>query len=141
MAVDHVNWRILVVDDDPMVCLAIEACLKREGYEVIVAGGREAGLAALEASTFDLMLIDIFMPRMRGFEPIRLFHERAPAIPLIAISGYSFAALEVPASDFHRMAFEFGATRCLRKPFTLKALLADVSECLAVSPRAVRASK
>jgi YesN/AraC family two-component response regulator len=42
------------------------------------------------------MLVDIFMPHMPGFESIRMFHERAPAIPLIAMSGYGFANLEAP---------------------------------------------
>ena len=59
--------RVLVVDDDSMVCVAIEACLLRQGFDVTVADGGEAGLKELETSTFDVMLIDIFMPHMRGF--------------------------------------------------------------------------
>jgi CheY-like chemotaxis protein len=77
------------------------------------------------------MLVDIFMPHMRGFESIRIFHERAPAIPLIAMSGYAFATTAAPSPDFLRMALELGAMRCLRKPFTPEALLGVVNECLA----------
>ena len=73
--------RVLVVDDDPMVCIAIEVCLTRKGFEVTVADGGEAGMRALEAADFDLMLIDVFMPHMRGFESIRMFHERRPDVP------------------------------------------------------------
>ena len=123
--------RVLVVDDDPMVCVAIELCLTRQGFEVTVADGGEAGMRALESSSFDVMLIDVFMPHMRGFESIRIFHERAPTIPLIAMSGYAFANLDSPAPDFLRMALELGATRCLRKPFTPVALLTVINECLA----------
>jgi CheY-like chemotaxis protein len=123
--------RILVVDDDPMVCMAIEVCLERHGFEVTIAGGGEAGLRALEDVAFDLMIVDIFMPHMRGFESIRIFHERAPAVPLIAMSGYAFANLDSPAPDFLRMALELGAARCLRKPFAPAALLTVVNECLA----------
>jgi len=123
--------RVLVVDDDPLVCTTIEVCLQRQGFEVTVADGGEAGICALEASTFDVMLVDIFMPHMRGFESIRVFHERAPAIPLIAMSGYAFAHTDSPSPDFLRMALELGAARCLRKPFTPKTLLAAVNECLA----------
>jgi CheY-like chemotaxis protein len=123
--------RVLVVDDDPMVCAAIEICLQRKGFEVTVADGGEAGVRVLESSTFDVMLIDIFMPHMRGFESIRLFHERAPEIPLIAMSGYAFAGVDTPSPDFLRMTLELGATLCLRKPFTPNALLAAVNECLA----------
>jgi CheY-like chemotaxis protein len=122
--------RILVVDDDPLVCGAVEACLQRQGFEVTVADGGEAGISALETSTFDVMLVDIFMPHMRGFESIRVFHERAPAIPLIAMSGYAFAKLDMPSPDFLRMTLDLGATCCLRKPFTPATLLAAVNECL-----------
>jgi CheY-like chemotaxis protein len=123
--------RVLIVDDDPTVCTAIEIYLERHGFEVTIANGGEAGLRALEDSRFDLMLVDIFMPHMRGFESIRLFHERAPTIPLIAMSGYAFANLDSPAPDFLRMALELGAVRCLRKPFTPGALLTAANECLA----------
>jgi CheY-like chemotaxis protein len=98
---------------------------------VTIADGGEAGLRALEDSHFDLMIVDIFMPHMRGFESIRIFHERAPTIPLIAMSGYAFANLNTPAPDFLRMALELGASRCLRKPFTPIALLTAINECLA----------
>ena len=123
--------RVLIVDDDPLVCAAIEICLERHGFEVTIADGGEAGLRALEDSSFDLMIVDIFMPHMRGFESIRIFHERAPAIPLVAMSGYAFANLDSPAPDFLRMALELGAARCLRKPFTPAALLTVIDECLA----------
>jgi CheY-like chemotaxis protein len=123
--------RVLVVDDDPMVCVAIEVCLQRQGFEVTVSDGGEAGVRALETGSFDVMLVDIFMPHMRGFESIRIFHERAPTIPLVAMSGYAFANLDSPAPDFLRMALELGAARCLRKPFTPSALLTVINECLA----------
>ena len=121
---------ILVVDDDPMVCMAIEVCLERNNFQVTIADGGEAGLRTLEDGKFDLMIVDIFMPHMRGFESIRIFHERAPSVPLIAMSGYAFANLSAPAPDFLRMALELGASRCLRKPFTPVALLTVINECL-----------
>src|SRR5438128_4773638 len=122
--------RVLVVDDDPMVCMAIEIYLERHGFDVTIADGGETGLRALEDSSFDLMIVDIFMPHMRGFESIRIFHERAPTIPLVAMSGYAVANLDSPAPDFLRMALELGAARCLRKPFTPGVLLTAVNECL-----------
>jgi CheY-like chemotaxis protein len=123
--------RILVVDDDPMVCMAIEVCLQRQGFDVTVADGGESGLKALELSTFDVMLVDVFMPHMRGFESIRTFHEGAPGTPLIAMSGYAFANFDTPAPDFLQTTLDLGAVLCLRKPFTPSALLAAVNKCLA----------
>src|ERR1700692_3883336 len=122
--------RVLVVDDDSMVCAAIEACLQRQGFDVTVADGGEAGLKELETSTFNVMLIDVFMPHMRGFESIRIFHERAPATPLVAMSGYAFANTPSPSPDFLKMALDLGATRCLPKPFRSDTLLATINECL-----------
>ena len=100
-----------------------------------VADGSETGLHAPETSEFDVMLVDIFMPHMRGFESILVFHERAPAIPLIAMSGYAFASAAFASAalsspDFLRMTIELGATCCLRKPFTPHALLTAINECL-----------
>ena len=60
--------RVLIVDDDPMVCAAIEIYLERYGFDVTIADGGEAGLRMLEDSGFDLMLVDIFMPHMRGMK-------------------------------------------------------------------------
>lgn len=122
--------RVLVVDDDPMVAMAIEVCLQRQGMDVTIADGGEAGMRELDAAGFDVMIVDIFMPHMRGFESIRIFHERAPDIPLIAMSGYAFASADTTSPDFLRMTLELGATCCLRKPFTPQALLAAINTCL-----------
>lgn len=127
----HLMKRVLVVDDDPLVSLSIRLTLDRHGFETVLADGGVSGLHALEASRFDVMIVDIFMPEMRGFESVRVFHQRAPDVPLIAISGYAFAQHTAPAPDFLRMALELGATRCLRKPFTPAALLAVIGESLA----------
>lgn len=132
--------RVLVVDDDPMVCNAVEVCLQRRGFEVTVADGGEAGLRALETSGFDVMLIDVFMPHMRGLESIRMFHERRPDVPVIAMSGYAFADPE-GAPEFLRTTIELGAACCLRKPFTPNALLTSVNECLTKSMQSARLSK
>lgn len=122
--------RILVVDDDAIVSMAIELCLKRKGFDVVATDGRDTGLHALDVTKFDLMLVDVFMPRMRGSDAIRTFHERAPATPLIAMSGYAFANLDSPTPDFVKAAFDYGAAGCLRKPFTPATLLAAIDACL-----------
>ena len=87
---------VLVVDDDPLVRATIEVCLERHNFRVTVADAGESGLCVLEAFAFDLMIVNIFMPGMRGFESIRIFHERAPAVPLLAMSGYAFANVSSP---------------------------------------------
>jgi CheY-like chemotaxis protein len=132
--------RVLVVDDDPLVCKTIEVCLTRKGFEVTVADGGESGMRALEAADFDVMLVDVFMPHMRGFESIRMFHERRPDVPVVAMSGYAFANAE-RAPDFLRMTIELGAACCLRKPFTQDALLTVVHQCITSPEASARLSK
>jgi CheY-like chemotaxis protein len=105
--------RILVVDDDLHVGRAIRLWLEQHGFRVSTADGGPNGLAALDNGPFDLMIVDVFMPLMRGFEAIRRFHERAPAVPLIAISGYAFAEEDAAAPEFLRLATRLGAMRCL----------------------------
>jgi hypothetical protein len=68
---------------------------------------------------------------MRGFESIRMFHDHAPGVPLIAISGYAFSGGGASGPDFLRLAVKLGATRCLRKPFRPTTLLGVIDECLA----------
>jgi CheY-like chemotaxis protein len=122
--------RVLVVDDDRQVCRAIQIWLKRFGYKVAIAGSGKTGLAALDRSTFDLMIVDIIMPEMNGFESIRVFHERAPSIPLVAISGYTFSDQNASDAVSLNLALRLGATRCLRKPFRPATLLGVIDECL-----------
>jgi len=122
--------RILLVDDDPLIRGAVKIWLEAKGHDVETAECGVTGLTALQHASFDLMIIDIFMPNMRGFESIRVFHQNAPTTPLIAISGYVFAENRSPAPDFLRMALELGASRCLRKPFTPATLMAVIDACL-----------
>lgn len=122
--------RILVVDDDLHIRLALRAWLKQYGFRVAMADGGASGLAALDDAAFDLMIVDIFMPDMRGFESIRLFHQRAPTVPLIAISGYAFSGPETENLACLKMAQGLGATRCLHKPFRPATLLRVIDECL-----------
>lgn len=125
--------RILVVDDDLHTRLAMRTWLQRCGFRVVIADGGVNGLAALDDATFDLMIVDIFMPNMRSFESIRIFHQRAPTVPLIAISGYAFSGPETDNLACLKMALSLGATRCLHKPFRPATLLSVIDECLSAA--------
>ena len=68
--------RILVVDDDPHICLAVRAWLKRYGFNVAIADGGATGLVALDNSTFDLMIVDIKMGEGSGVAAVKeILHE------------------------------------------------------------------
>lgn len=127
---DRTMSRILMVDDDVLIARTLQFWLARRGHVVITASGATDGVETLKRDRFDLMIIDIFMPHMDGFDSVRLFHGAAPDVPLIALSGYAFAESHSPAPDFLRMALALGATRCIRKPIKPRDLLAVIEACL-----------
>lgn len=121
---------ILIVDDDPAVQMAIRLLLERAGHSVTVAGDGRKGLALFEATQFDLLFLDIFMPGMDGLETMRHIRRQQPAIPIIVISGRSIAPDAYAEPDFLKMATRLGAVASLQKPFRADALMAAVDGCL-----------
>ena len=122
--------RILVVDDEQVVRDALAALLRQAGYRVIVAESGHVAVEAIEAFTFDFIVVDIFMPEMNGLETIKVFRENAPRVPIIAMSGYASGSGFVD-NDFFLTAMEFGATCCLRKPFSREQVLDAIEFCRA----------
>jgi CheY-like chemotaxis protein len=122
--------RILVVDDEKPVRDALAALLRQEGYRVVVAESGHVAVEAIEAFTFDFIIVDIFMPEMNGLETIKIFRANAPSVPIIAMSGYAAGSGFVD-NDFFRTAMEFGGTCCLRKPFSREQLVDAIAFCRA----------
>ena len=127
--------RILVIDDDDAVRAAIKAILDFEGHEAVLACDGRQGLEALDEGVFDLLIVDIFMPGMDGFETIRFVRRIKPGIPIIVISGASSHSFSPTSPDFLSMATKLGAVRSLRKPFKRRELAAAVYECIGGSTR------
>lgn len=121
---------ILIVDDDPAVQLTIRLLLERAGHRVTVAGDGRKALASFEASEFDLLFLDIYMPGMDGLETLRHVRALRPALPIIAISGRSITPDSYTEPDFLKMATKLGAVASLQKPFRADALLAAVNNCM-----------
>jgi CheY-like chemotaxis protein len=120
--------RILVVEDEQPVRESLAALLRQEGYRAVLAENGHAAAEALEAFTFDLMIVDMFMPEMNGLETIKIFRANAPRVPIIAMSGYAAGSGFVD-DDFLCAAMEFGATCCLPKPFSRKQLIDAIAFC------------
>ena len=96
------NHRILVVDDEPVLRKTSSAVLESQGYEVQTAGDGFEALLALRKSLPDVIISDLSMPNMSGFEFLSIVRRRFPQIAVIAISGeYTAAAPEGLIADHY----------------------------------------
>jgi CheY-like chemotaxis protein len=118
---------ILVIDDDQAVLGTIKLLLERTGHTVEAVDNGRAGLRLLETQPFDLLIVDIFMPGMDGFETMRLVHRTRPEMPIIVVSGQEFRSASERGPDFLHMATRLGAASSLQKPFKPSELLAVVA--------------
>ncbi len=126
--------RVLVIEDDPSVGMAIRLTLAREGDDTIHMDGAYAGIRAFESANFDLLIVDLFMPEMNGLQIISEVRARAPTMPIIAMSGFRFRDSMDPGLDLLGMAVKAGATAVLPKPFKPSQLTAAVEASLRHAP-------
>jgi len=106
--------KILLCDDEESLCRSLGRILRSSGHDVITANGPE-GAARIRGDRFDLILTDIRMPTVDGFEIIATARQHAPQTPVIAMSG----SAEIPDAV---KAMHAGARDFLIKPFDGKAL-------------------
>lgn len=114
---------ILLIDDDAAVRETLAEILVSEGHEVVSARGGAEGLETLEQGTFDLVLTDLGMPDMNGWEVAERVRAKCPGIPVGVITGWG-ASL-----DQARLA-EFGVDLILPKPFRYDQVLEVVRRAL-----------
>lgn len=119
--------RILVVDDDDLVRMTMEAALAQAGHEVTLAEDGIDALRLFQADRFDLVITDIIMPGREGIETILELRRISASVPIIAISGGG----RTQNLDFLSAAKALGANHALAKPFTPDALLAVVEAATA----------
>ena len=121
--------RVLVVDDEPLIAMALEAVLEDAGHRVATAAnGRQALERLAEAPRPDLVLLDMMMPVMDGVAMLRELRARAETreTPVVLMS----------AAPFRQAAAQLGYQAALRKPFDVQDLLATLRRIVReASPR------
>lgn len=122
--------KILVVDDEHFVRDLLEKILRRQGYDVRAAAHGEAALAAVEAEVPDLVITDVVMPGIDGFELLRRLKALHPTLKVIVLTGF---ARRQSISDF----MLYGADGYLSKPFQVAELVQAVEAATARPVRAV----
>ena len=117
------NRMVLVIDDQPDIVLMVKLILELEGDQVIGAGSGEEGLAVLEGSVPDAVLLDIRLPGIDGWDVLRTMRSRGllDRLPVVMISAHS-----APSASGRALAE--GARAYLTKPFDADDLLATLDE-------------
>jgi DNA-binding response OmpR family regulator len=116
---------ILLIDDDKSLRTVLTLVLRQAGYSVVEAADGKAGVEIFSKGDFDLVITDLVMPEMEGFEVLATLRKRKPPVAMIVMSGGG----RQKVAENLRMAAHMGAT-VLSKPFSSDMLVAAVSELL-----------
>jgi DNA-binding response OmpR family regulator len=125
--------QILIVEDEPNMRLGLKDNLEFEGYKVSVANDGSKGLAAIVSNHYDLVLLDVMLPELSGFDVCRIARERGVPTPIILLTAKGEEIDKV-------LGLELGADDYITKPFGLRELLARIKAVLRRGPNAKKGS-
>ena len=116
---------ILIADDEPNIVISLEYLLQRDGYRVVVARDGQEALDAIAAGPPDLVLLDVMLPRVSGFEVCQTVREN-PALAGMPIVMLTAKGREVEVIK----GLALGANAYITKPFSTQELLAQIHALL-----------
>jgi len=117
------EMKILVVDDDAIVIKSCRRILEAEGFEVLTVPSADEALEIIKRYDFDLLLIDVKMPKHDGMYLMREVKQNCPEIPIIVMSGY-------PTPETIADVLKLGATQFIPKPFRPDELIKSVRQVI-----------
>ncbi len=117
--------KVLIVDDEPNILISVEFLMRREGFEVLVARDGEEGLARIQADRPDLVVLDVMMPKLDGFEVCKAVR----ADPTLAGVRILMLTAKGRAAEVSK-GLSLGADAYIPKPFATRELVAKVKELL-----------
>jgi DNA-binding response OmpR family regulator len=113
------NTRILIIEDEPAIALGLRDDLELEGYQVEIADDGKAGMLKACNESFDLLLLDVSLPGMNGYDVCRVLRGKKPDLPIIMLTARSHEAEKV-------LGLELGADDYVTKPFSPLELRARI---------------
>ena len=119
--------RILIIEDEPEMQRGLRDNLEFEGYDVLVVDDGKKGLDAIREKKFDLILLDVMLPGMSGFDVCKTVRAEGVLTPVIMLTAKGEEVDKV-------LGLEFGADDYITKPFSLRELLARVKAVLRRTP-------
>lgn len=115
--------RILITDDSSFQRKIISSILEKEGFETVCARNGREGLDLATENPPDLIILDLLMPEMDGFEMMKQIHERGFTAPIIILTA------DIQDSTKEK-CYEMGVATCINKPVKKDELLAAIRETL-----------
>jgi DNA-binding NtrC family response regulator len=115
--------RILVVDDEESLRTVLCGELSSEGFDVKSAGDGDEAIAVLNKEAFDLVLLDIKMPRVTGFDVLKHVKEKRPATKVVMLTGFADLKNAIESK-------KLGAEDFVSKPYDLVDLLTTIERVL-----------
>jgi two-component system, OmpR family, alkaline phosphatase synthesis response regulator PhoP len=123
--------QLLLVEDEPGLVLTLTDRLGREGYTVETSADGESGLERAASGVFDLVLLDVMLPRMNGFDVLRELRRRGIETPVIVLTARGQVVDKV-------VGLKLGADDYVTKPFEMMELLARIEAKLRRTPASPR---
>ncbi len=111
--------RILIVEDEPSIALALEDDLRREGYDTEVAADGDTGARKAMSKAFDLILLDVMLPKQDGFEVCRQVRRAGVETPILMLTAKTQETEKV-------LGLELGADDYITKPYSARELRARI---------------
>lgn len=119
--------RILLVEDEPGLILTLTDRLRSEGYDVVSATDGKAGLEAAQSERFDLIILDVMLPKKNGYDVARDLRQKGNTIPILMLTAKGETIDKV-------LGLKLGADDYLTKPFEVIELLARIEALLRRAP-------
>jgi DNA-binding response OmpR family regulator len=119
--------RLLLIEDEPGLVLTLRDRLTREGYALETCGDGESGLERASREPFDLVLLDVMLPRLNGFDVLRELRKRGAEVPVIILTAKGQVVDKV-------VGLKLGADDYITKPFEMIELLARIEAKLRRAP-------
>ena len=115
--------RVLVVEDSPDLAFGLQTNLEIEGYETSLAGDGEAALDVYEKLSPDIVILDLNIPRLNGYEVLQALRERGSNVPVLILSAQKEETAKI-------RGFRLGADDFVTKPFSVLELMARIEALL-----------
>ena len=118
--------KILIIDDEPAMRAGLRDNLQFDGYEVFEAPDGAAGVEMINREPYDLILLDVMMPKMNGFEVCKTIRKNGIKTPVIFLTAKGEEIDRV-------LGFEYGADDFVQKPFSVRELMGRIKAILLIS--------